>query len=78
MMKKKKAQAITEHVENNFAYKDSILNLISKEMNELSYANKSLERIVERVQDLDTTLCNTLQEKIYEAYRKKRELKGKD
>lgn len=49
MMKKQKAQKISEHVENNFAYKDSILNLISKELNELSYANKSLERIVEKV-----------------------------
>jgi len=35
MMKKRKAAAITEHVENNFAYKDSVLNLIGKEINEL-------------------------------------------
>lgn len=65
MMKKKKAQAITEHVETNFAYKDSVLNLIVKEINDIRFTNKSLERVVERVEELNTTLCNTLQEKIY-------------
>lgn len=35
MLKKRKADTITEHVEDNFAFKDSVINLIGKETNML-------------------------------------------
>lgn len=77
MLKKRKADNIQDHVENNFAFKDSIINLIGKEMTQLQFTNKNLERVAERVSDVETQLTNILQEKIFEAYRKRRERKAK-
>lgn len=51
------------------------MNLIGKEINSLQFTNKTLERISDRVQDVETHMCNILQEKIYEAYRRKRDRK---
>lgn len=76
MLKKRKADNIQDNVENNFAFKDSIINLIGKEMTQLQFTNKNLERVAERVSDVETQLTNILQEKIFQAYRKRRERKA--
>lgn len=42
MNKRRKAHFFADHAENNFAYKNSVMNLAGKEINTLQFANKQL------------------------------------
>ena len=56
-------------MKDQFALKDSILSIVTQEINDLTFLNQNLQRASRRINDTEGQLSNNIQSRIFDAYR---------
>lgn len=66
--KHKHGKSIEKIMKDQFAFKDGIINIVSKEIQDLRYLNQKLSSAGRRIGSTESNVMQRLQEKVFELY----------